>query len=57
MSRRAFRQFSEPLAVLPFGFVGIRLVESGFNWLNAVLLVVLLFIYLPILVVLWGPEQ
>lgn len=57
MSRSKWRKFGEPLAVLPFGFVGIRLVESGFNWLNTVLLVVLLFIYLPVLIVLWGPEQ
>lgn len=57
MARSTLRKFGEPLAIIPFGFVGIRVVESGFNWLNAVLLVVLLFIYLPILIVLWGPQQ
>jgi len=56
MRRSKLRLFIEPLAVLPFGFVGIRLFEVGFEWLNAVLLVVLLFIYLPVLVVLWGGE-
>ncbi|MBI4146755.1 hypothetical protein HY489_05455 [Candidatus Woesearchaeota archaeon] len=50
------RAFIDALFILPYGFWGLRLYEVGFDWISAVIGVVLFFILLPVLIVFWsGP--
>lgn len=45
--------FLLPLLALPYGFWGIYWYENGFDWIVAVLAVVLLIIIPAIIAVLW----
>ncbi len=47
------RDFLEPLLFLPYGFWGIYVYESGFDWIVASLGVVLFIIIPAIIIVLW----
>ncbi len=49
----SFRDFVEPLVILPYSFWAIYWFENGFDWVVAVLGVVLFFFILPIIVVTW----
>ncbi len=48
--------FLKPLIALPFGFWGIYWFENGFDWIVAVLGIVLFFIVLPAIIVFWGKK-
>ena len=47
------RSFVEPLLSLPYAFWGIYLYEHGFDWIVAVLALVLFIIIPGIIVVYW----
>lgn len=51
--RWQLRDFLFPLLALPYGFCGIYWYENGFDWIVAVLAVVLLIIIPAIIAVLW----
>jgi len=51
--RWQLRDFLLPLLALPYGFLGIYLYENGFDWIVAVLAVVLLIVIPAIIAVLW----
>ena len=51
--RLSVRDFVEPLLVLPYVFWGIYFFEHGFNWLVAVLAIVLFIIVPGVLSVFW----
>jgi hypothetical protein len=51
--RWQFRDFFEALLFIPYGFLGIYFYENGFDWIVAILGVVLLIIIPAIVIVLW----
>ena len=48
-----FRDFLEALLALPYGFWGIYFYENGFDWIVAILGVVLFIVIPAIIIVLW----
>ena len=51
--RWQFRDFLEPLLLLPYGFFGIYLYENGFDWMIGALGVFLFIVIPAIIIVLW----
>lgn len=51
--RYTLRDFLEPLLILPYAFWAIYFYENGFNWLVAILAIVLFIIIPGVLVVFW----
>ncbi|HLF54805.1 MAG TPA: hypothetical protein VI612_03735 [Candidatus Nanoarchaeia archaeon] len=51
-----WRDFAEPLFILPYVFWILYLINNGFNWITIVLGAVLFFVVLPI-AVFWCGER
>jgi hypothetical protein len=47
------RSFIEPLIVLPYGFWAIYFYENGFDWIVAVLAIILFIVIPGIISVFW----
>lgn len=51
-----WRDFVEPLLILPYVFWVLYLINNGFNWITIILGAVLFFVVLPI-AVFWCGER
>ena len=48
--------FVRPLLAVPFAFPVLRLISFGFDWLTIISASILLFVYLPI-IILFGDKK
>ena len=51
MKEVKLRDLIIPLAALPYGYFAIRLYEFGFDWITAIMGIILFFIVLPVFIV------